>query len=114
MPSGFFAINNKKAPASWPSCESEAARIARDRSPALTTAGPLPTLGRSLEAPGGDRVRRVCGARPVFYYQAKVIVVLEAVAAFESKGCQRALIHLLCPLVGLAVARGCPGVGLLD
>jgi hypothetical protein len=53
-------------------------------------------------------------ARAVFYHLAKVIVVLEPVAAFESKSCQRDVIHLLCPLVGLAVARGCPSVGLLE
>ena len=38
----------------------------------------------------------------------------EAGAALESKGCQCDVIHLLCPLVGLAVARGCPAAGLLE
>src|SRR5258706_6772788 len=63
-------------------------------------------MGAGVARPGISSAR---GAWAVFYHQAKVIVVLEAVAAFESKGCQRGVIHhLLCPLVGLAVARGCP------
>lgn len=69
-------------------------------------------MGAGVARPGISSAR---GARAVFYHQAKVIVVLEAVAAFESKGCQRGVIHhLLCPLVGLAVARGCPAAGLLE
>src|SRR5260370_41411457 len=74
----------------------------------LSGAGSAPAL-RDCES-----VQRVFSARAVFSHQAKVIVVLEAVAAFESKGCQRDVIHLLCPLVGLAVAGGCPAVGLLE
>src|SRR6267154_5869778 len=50
----------------------------------------------------------------MLYHLTKVVVVPEAGAALESKGCQRDVIHLLCPLVGLAVARGCPAVGLLE
>src|SRR6266403_5375363 len=69
-------------------------------------------MGAGVARPGISSAR---SAWTVFYHQAKVIVVLEAVAAFESKGCQRGVIHhLLCPLVGLAVARGCPAAGLLE
>jgi hypothetical protein len=89
----------------------------------LTDAGPacgVSCAGRSRSPHGPpawrgrESVQRVYSARAVFCHQAKVIVVLEAVAAFESKGCQRGVIHLLCPLVGLAVARGCPAAGLLE
>src|SRR5258707_5451997 len=50
----------------------------------------------------------------MLYHLTKVVVVPGAGAGLESKGCQRDVIHLLCPLVGLAVARGCPAVGLLE
>ena len=68
-------------------------------------------MGAGVARPGISSAR---GARAVLYHQAKVIVVLEAGAALKSKGCQRDVIHLLCLLVGLAVARGCPAVGLLE
>jgi hypothetical protein len=63
-------------------------------------ADPGQRRGASVARPGISSAR--FRARAVFYHQAKLIVVLEAVAAFESKGCQRDVIHLLCPLVGLA------------
>jgi len=75
-------------------------------------ADPANAEGASVARPGISSAR--FRARAVFYHQAKVIVVLEAVAAFESKGCQRDVIHLLCPLVGIAVARGCPAMRLLE
>ena len=85
----------------------------------MTLGSPLVLLGISGQlcaGPSAQTPGRVLGggAWAILNHQAKVIVVLEAGAAIESHGGQGGIVHLCCPVVGLAVTRGCPAMALLE